>query len=89
MGKKHERSSARSRRRFAEQPHREVNRKNLDRIGDVVLKCMGVAGDKPLPEPWRPMLEQIANAFSDTPEHLVVELWRMLCDLPVRQGKRK
>jgi hypothetical protein len=65
MGTKHERYSVRSKRKFAELPHREVNRKNLDHIGDIVLKCMGVAGDKPLPEPWRPILEQIANAYNE------------------------
>ncbi len=83
MGKKYERYKTRFKRRFAELPYREVNRKNLDRIGDMVLQCMGTAGDTSLPEKWHPMLDQIENAHSENPQHLVIVLWRVLCGFSI------
>lgn len=79
----------RYKRRFAEPAHREVRRANLDRLGRTVLQSMSVAGDAPLPEEWRPMLEQIDIAFRQNPEHLVVVLWRLACDFSFKMAKRK
>ena len=72
---------------FAELPYREVNRKNLDRVGDMVLQCMGEAGSTPLPEKWHSIIEQIDRAYSESPEHLVVVLWRLMCGFSVTEER--
>jgi hypothetical protein len=79
----------RDKRRFAEPAHREIRRANLDRLGRTVVESMGVAGDTPLPEEWRPILERIDIAYRQNPELLVVVLWRLLCDFSFKMAKRK
>jgi hypothetical protein len=88
-GQKHERYVDRFKRRYAELPYREVRRKNLDRLGDRVRACMGVAGDTPLPEKWEPLLQDIETAYRENPEHLVVVLWRVLCNFTVREEEKE
>jgi membrane-bound lytic murein transglycosylase B len=82
---KYERYTRKFKRRLAELPYREVRRKNLDRIGEMVLQSMMVAGDTPFPEKWQPMLEQIDRAYAENPEHLVVVLWRILCNFSLKK----
>jgi len=87
MKKKYESDTGRLKKGSAELPYRQVRRANLERIGEMVLRCMGVAGDTPLPEKWQPMLEQIDSAYRENPEHLVVILWRVLCNFSVSKEK--
>lgn len=65
MGNKYERYTSKYKRRMAELPYREVRRKNLDRIGEMVSRCMMEAGNTPLPEKWQPLMEQIENAHKE------------------------
>ena len=88
MGKKYEGYKHHMKRRLAEPPYREVRRKNLDRIGDTVRRSMGVAGETPFPDKWNPMLEQIEKAYSENPEHLVVVLWRLLCNFSLTKEEK-
>src|SRR5262245_14594305 len=74
---------------FAELEHREVKRKNLDRIGAMVLQCYGEAGNTSLPKKWIPMLERIDQAYIENPEHLVVVLWRLMADFSNDEGTRR
>lgn len=87
MGKKYERYTTRFKRRLAELPYRRVSRKNLDLIGEMVLQAMGVAGDTPLPKKWQPMLDELENAYRENPDHLVVVLWRVLCNFTVKKER--
>ncbi len=79
----------RRQRRFAELYHREVRRANLDRLGNLVLRSTAVAGDTPLPDEWKLMLEKLNEASEKDAEHLVVVLWRFLCDLSLKMAEEK
>ena len=72
-------------RRMAELPYREVRRKNLDRVADTVRLCMAAAGDTPLPDNWDRMVKQIAKAYGENRELLMVVLWRMICNFSMRE----
>jgi len=76
-------------RRIAEPPYREVRRKNLDRIGALVLESMMVAGCASLPDGWNPILEEMDRAYGENPELLVVLLWRSLCNYTAISEKAK
>lgn len=83
---KFERYTTKYKRRLAEPEYRKVRRKNLDRIGETVLQSMMVAGDTPLPDKWHSMLEQVERAYGENPEHLIVVLWRVLCNFSLPKG---
>jgi hypothetical protein len=75
------------RRRFGEPAHRLIRRTNLDRLGNMVVDSMSVAGDTPLPAEWRPMIKQINQAYQQDPHHVMVLLWRLLADFSLKMAK--
>ena len=85
MGSKYERYTTKFKRRMAELPYREVRRKNLDRVAEIVRHSMMVAGEMPLPEKWQSLVEQIEKARNENPDYLVVLLWRLLCNFSVAE----
>lgn len=87
MNERYERYTAKFKKRLAELPYRQVRRKNLDRIGDMVRESMAVAGDTSPSDRWRLILKEIDAAHSENPEHTIVMLWRLLCNFSVSKPK--
>lgn len=64
----------------AEPEYRKITPKNLRRLSDMVLRSMDVAGCATFPDNWVPMLKKIDRADAENHHHLVVILWRVLCN---------